>query len=111
MENSAGTRQDASSTFLKAAQERLETGNFSAPPDLKAYYRKLVGLFAGKQFEEGISMEIIDEFQPSFPIPPKAYTAGLVRTKSYFPAWNRYSGFCMLTGLWILCICSISELS
>ncbi len=52
MEKFGGYRQDTL-TFLKTAQERLKQGNFSTPSEfMKAYYRKLVRLFAGKQFEE-----------------------------------------------------------
>ena len=65
MEKFGGYRQDTL-TFLKTAQERLKQGNFSTPSEfMKAYYRKLVGLFAGKQFEEDF-YEIIDKFMNFF---------------------------------------------
>ena len=44
-----------------------------------------------------------DTNSTSFPI-PTAYTAGRCGQNPIFPAWNRYSGFCMLTGLWIFMI-------
>ena len=79
MEKFGGYRQDTL-TFLKTAQERLKQGNFSTPSEfMKAYYRKLVRLFAGKQFEEDF-YEIIDKFN-QFPYSHSIYRR-TVRTKS-----------------------------
>ena len=84
MEKFGGYRQDTL-TFLKnGPRSGSKQGSFSTPSEfMKAYYRQLVRLFAGKQFEEDF-YEIIDKCN-QFPYSHSIYRR-TVRTKSYFPS-------------------------
>ena len=106
MEKFGGYRQDTL-TFLKTAQERLKQGNFSTPSEfMKAYYRKLVRLFAGKQFEEDF-YEIIDKFN-QFPYSHSIYRR-TVRTKSYFPSLEQVFRLLYAYRIMDFYDCSISD--